>query len=533
MASINKLSVRGVRSFSPEDAEQVLEFYMPLTVIVGANGCGKTTIIESLKFAVCGALPPGKTAGQAFVHDPRSIGSAVVKANIKLRFNNGAGNSMVVVRSMEVKQQKVKLMFKQLDGTIRASDKHGQRVSMSHKCTELDRQVPLLLGVSKAILENVVFCHQEDSSWPLQEGTVLKKKFDDIFDSSRYTKALEVFVKAKKTYNLKAKDHKAVVAELRSHRHAAQGFRAEVHKHNEQLEELEDQLADGRQAIDENKTECQKVNKLIDKIVEIEDRLEDKEQDFVMQKEAATTRRGMLQEDLTDRFGETALTEQLRTFDEQKESHREKKRELEEKHHKSKRELDVIRNQQTELQSEVGRLQASKESDTENRKKRYEKMCEFGKTYGLEDMVTQITQNSQLAGSTQDTNASFYSRHYTQGDESTVLGSPGRGIGDGDETAPNAILDIPRKDMDEYFRVVRKKKEELEDQVSAQKGKAQEQEDGFNNELSELKGKLSSIELRSDETRREQRKLKGEIDRKRNSQSGACVCTYVRTRYIM
>lgn len=54
--------------------------------------------------------------------------------------------------------------------------------------SELDRQVPMLLGVSKAILENVVFCHQEESSWPLQEGAVLKKKFDDIFDSTRYSK---------------------------------------------------------------------------------------------------------------------------------------------------------------------------------------------------------------------------------------------------------------------------------------------------------------------------------------------------------
>ncbi|CAN0229191.1 unnamed protein product, partial [Ectocarpus sp. 12 AP-2014] len=26
--------------------------------------------------------------------------------------------------------------------------------------------IPLRLGVSKAILENVVFCHQEDASWP-------------------------------------------------------------------------------------------------------------------------------------------------------------------------------------------------------------------------------------------------------------------------------------------------------------------------------------------------------------------------------
>ena len=66
-------------------------------------------------------------------------------------------------------------------------------MSLSHKCTELDRQIPQLLGVSKAILEHVVFCHQEDSSWPLMEGAVLKKRFDDIFDSTRYVKALMKF----------------------------------------------------------------------------------------------------------------------------------------------------------------------------------------------------------------------------------------------------------------------------------------------------------------------------------------------------
>jgi DNA repair protein RAD50 len=41
MASINKLSVRGVRAFSPDDEEQVITFAFPLTIIVGANGCGK------------------------------------------------------------------------------------------------------------------------------------------------------------------------------------------------------------------------------------------------------------------------------------------------------------------------------------------------------------------------------------------------------------------------------------------------------------------------------------------------------------
>lgn len=54
----------------------------------------------------------------------------------------------------------------------------------------MDAEIPQLLGVSKAVLENVIFCHQEDSYWPLAEPSVLKKKFDDIFEATRYTKAL-------------------------------------------------------------------------------------------------------------------------------------------------------------------------------------------------------------------------------------------------------------------------------------------------------------------------------------------------------
>ena len=64
---------------------------------------------------------------------------------------------MVVLRSMEVSQKKKNMTFKQLDGVIRMTDEGGQRQSLSHKCSELDRQLPALLGVSKAILEHVVF----------------------------------------------------------------------------------------------------------------------------------------------------------------------------------------------------------------------------------------------------------------------------------------------------------------------------------------------------------------------------------------
>lgn len=40
----------------------------------------------------------------------------------------------------------------------------------------------------QAVLENVIFVHQEDSNWPLGEGQILKKKFDDIFAATKYTK---------------------------------------------------------------------------------------------------------------------------------------------------------------------------------------------------------------------------------------------------------------------------------------------------------------------------------------------------------
>lgn len=50
----------------------------------------------------------------------------------------------------------------------------------------MDSEIPQLLGVSKAVLENVIFCHQEDSYWPLAEPAALKKKFDDIFEATRH-----------------------------------------------------------------------------------------------------------------------------------------------------------------------------------------------------------------------------------------------------------------------------------------------------------------------------------------------------------
>lgn len=85
-----------------------------------------------------------------------------------------------------------------------------------------------MMGVSSSIMDNVIFCHQEESNWPLQEGAVLKKNFDDIFESTRYSKALEAFMKAKKVYMAKAKDLKCDLAELGAHLQSAKETMKEI-----------------------------------------------------------------------------------------------------------------------------------------------------------------------------------------------------------------------------------------------------------------------------------------------------------------
>lgn len=62
----------------------------------------------------------------------------------------------------------------------------------------MDRLVPECFGVSKALLDHVIFCHQEESDWPLGSDKDLKSHFDEIFSATKYTKALDAITKQRK-----------------------------------------------------------------------------------------------------------------------------------------------------------------------------------------------------------------------------------------------------------------------------------------------------------------------------------------------
>ncbi|KAL6065852.1 DNA repair protein rad50 [Balamuthia mandrillaris] len=227
MTTIDKLLIQGIRSFSPQN-RNIIEFYQPLTIIVGANGAGKTTVIECLKYATTGNLPPGSRSGQAFIHDTKVAGEREVKAQIKLRFRNVHGKPIVCTRSLQLTQTASKKVCKTLESALQTYNSNGEKVSQSFRCADLDKEIPELIGVSKPILENVIFCHQEESNWPLSEGSSLKKKFDDIFAATRYTKALDTIKKQRKEQAQQIREYKLKLDNLQNQKDHAHQIRKEL-----------------------------------------------------------------------------------------------------------------------------------------------------------------------------------------------------------------------------------------------------------------------------------------------------------------
>ncbi|ENN71415.1 hypothetical protein YQE_11919, partial [Dendroctonus ponderosae] len=203
MAVLDRLHIRGIRSFGPNDEEKV-KFSVPLTLFLGQNGCGKTTIIECIKYALTGDLPSGSDSGRGFVNDPKLSSKSSTKGSIKLKFNDFKGDSITVAKFVEVTTLAAgKLRFKNISNALQWKDNQGRAQETEQKCADIDLYCAQKLNVSKAIINNVIFCHQENSSWPLEEAKKLKEKFDEIFGATEYNKCVEKLrklIKEKKVY---------------------------------------------------------------------------------------------------------------------------------------------------------------------------------------------------------------------------------------------------------------------------------------------------------------------------------------------
>ena len=158
--------------------------------------------------ATAGSLPPLSSNGKTFINDPKITGNTETKASIKLKFVTPRNKDVLIVRNFQLSMKKNKYEFKRLEQVLKSINSNGELVTINSTCMDTDKQVPLLMHASKAILENVIFCHQEEINWPFSESGNLKKVFDEIFDTAKYTKALEDLKEVLKKFKEKTKDTK-------------------------------------------------------------------------------------------------------------------------------------------------------------------------------------------------------------------------------------------------------------------------------------------------------------------------------------
>jgi DNA repair protein RAD50 len=146
---------------------------------------------------------------------------------------------------MEAKQMAKNVTVKTLDGTITRKSKEDDSIhALSMKCTDINLQMFHNFGVSKPILNYVIFCHQEDSNWPLDEGSKVKDKFDEIFASAKYKECLKKIKEVRANHMQQEKLEKKELEYLSSEKKEAKQKKKNLKDKENARKVMEDEVAE-------------------------------------------------------------------------------------------------------------------------------------------------------------------------------------------------------------------------------------------------------------------------------------------------
>jgi DNA repair protein RAD50 len=386
MSKIDRMMITGIRSFGPETGQTIV-FNAPLTLIVGWNGSGKTTIIESLRYATTGDLPPNSKTGGAFIHDPKLRDEKELLAQVKLSFRSTSGVRMVATRNLQVTVKKTGRSQKTLEGTL-LMIKDGEKHSISTRVAELDQIIPQYLGVPKAILDNVIFCHQEDSLWPLSDASTLKKKFDEIFEALKYTKAIDNIKMIRKQRNIELGQLKIIETNARIDKDRAkksEDRQAELYDEIDTLREKYGQVdvqcseaqQKARDAYDHSARYMQTINELKFKRTTFE-----ANQQSIAALEDSLTHMAETDDELQSMLDQ--YEERVATYSTQNDEHRHEYADLKDALEETRESLGI-------KQSEIGKYEAQKEQYDRQIQQRETLIKEAAKRHGVRGYDYDIT----------------------------------------------------------------------------------------------------------------------------------------------
>lgn len=153
--------------------------------------------------------------------------------------------------------------FKTTENSLK-TEGHESTVG-SKRLSDTDEQVCQLLGVSPAILDSVIFCHQDDSLWPMSEPGALKKKFDEIFEAQKYTKAIEQLKVVRKKQGEQLRSLQMQLLQEENNKNAAKensarmrDLEAAIEQFGQEEKELQDKIDNANRIIKGKREEANK-----------------------------------------------------------------------------------------------------------------------------------------------------------------------------------------------------------------------------------------------------------------------------------
>jgi len=285
-------------------------------------------------------------------------GEKEVLAQVKLSFKGTSGAKLVVTRSLQLTVKKATRQQKSLEAQL-LMIKDGERTTISSRVAELDQIMPQYLGVSEAILDSVIFCHQDESLWPMSEPGVLKKRFDEIFAAMKYTKAIDNIKALRKAQGIELVKHKMFEDQFKIDKDRGEraekqslALQAEIEKLREQSEQLN---KDMQVALDKAREKHQQSVSFLGIINELNTKRERAE---LRQQDLNEIRKDL--EELPE--SDDWLKSTLAQYEEQMTRYRNEDQSYQDQYREYKEELEQARKRLASKLAEQGQYQAEKEN---------------------------------------------------------------------------------------------------------------------------------------------------------------------------
>lgn len=376
----------------------------------------------------------------------------------------------------------------------------------SNRCADVDQEMCIELGVSKPIINQVLFCHQEDANWPLDESKKLKERFDEIFDAAKYNKCLDHISKKIKEKNEQHKLMKMEVVNLQDKKKFVENRKLTLHDKIEKFDGL-------TQNVIEIETKLKPINERINELYTIEQNfsrlytnieLKKKELEhlLVQQKEILDTVKEFegSDDELNEKVGQ--FKDELKSFECDIEALKKKKQDCVD----NEKDLSLKINQQQNI---LGSLQAESSHNIKNVDDRNRLILTTAKEYGLKNVNL---DESDISTTIDQLKKSFEANKENVNTEQKYM--------EHEEDELQKEIDSAREEnahLNQNINSKKKQLQELEDEMRAIKHKLEELNTADDQlKLSENKLQRVEKEIKAMESSLDTDLLKQQIDKEKS-----------------